>query len=143
MQTRNDPYDRRSNRGFEANGGDDLDLDQRDDNQRRRTFRLPLRLWTEGRASGALDFHNCSNLSEVGMFVEKSSPYPLQTLVSLEFNLPGVEDCIKVAARAVSLLDEHTAGANIMGNGFVFEGIAIADQKLLKTFVEAHQQTTL
>jgi hypothetical protein len=30
-----------------------------------------------------------------------------------------------------------------MGNGFVFEGIAIADQKLLKTFVEAHQQTTL
>jgi hypothetical protein len=142
MQTRNDPYDRRSNRGFEANGGDDLDLEQRD-NQRRRTFRLPLRLWTEGRAGGALDFHNCSNLSEVGMFVEKSSPYPLQTLVSLEFNLPGVDDCIKVAARVVSLLDEHTAGANIMGNGFVFEGIATADQRLVKTFVESHQHATL
>ncbi len=139
MQTRNDPYDRRSNRGFNASGGDDLDLEQRD-NQRRRTYRIPLRLWTEGRAGGALDFHNCSNLSEVGMFVEKPEPYPLQTLVQLEFNLPGIDDSIKIAARVVSMLDEHSAGANIMGNGFVFEGIAPADQKLVKTFVDAYQQ---
>ena len=139
MQTRNDPYDRRSNRGFDATNGDTLDLEQRA-SQRRRTYRLPLRLWTEGRTGGALDFHNCSNLSEVGMFVEKPTPYPLQTLVQLEFNLPGVEDSIKIAARVVSILDEHSAGANIMGNGFVFEGIAPADQKLIKAFMESHQQ---
>jgi hypothetical protein len=139
MQTRNDPYDRRSNRGFEPANGDTLDLEQRD-SHRRRTYRLPLRLWTEGRAGGALDFHNCSNLSEVGMFVEKPTPYPLQTLVQLEFNLPGIEESIKIAARVVSMLDEHSAGANIMGNGFVFEGIAPADQKLIKTFMTARQQ---
>jgi len=138
MQTPNDPYDRRSNRGFEASSSDDLDLDRRD-LQRRRSFRLPLRLWTEGRTGGALDFHNCSNLSEVGIFVEKPMPYPLQTLVQLEFNLPGIDDSIKVAARVVSMLDEHSAGANIMGNGFVFEGIAPADQRLVKAFVSAQQ----
>ncbi len=138
MQTRNDPYDRRSNRGFDASSSDDLDLNRRD-LQRRRSFRLPLRLWTEGRTGGALDFHNCSNLSEVGIFVEKPMPYPLQTLVQLEFNLPGIEDSIKVAARVVSMLDEHSAGANIMGNGFVFEGIAPADQRLVKAFVAAQQ----
>jgi hypothetical protein len=138
MQTPNDPYDRRSNRGFDASSSDDLDLDRRD-LQRRRSFRLPLRLWTEGRTGGALDFHNCSNLSEVGIFVEKPMPYPLQTLVQLEFNLPGIDDSIKVAARVVSMLDEHSAGVNIMGNGFVFEGIAPADQRLVKAFVAAQQ----
>ena len=138
MQTPNDLYDRRANRGFEPRGGDDLDLDQRD-RQRRRTYRLPLRLWTEGRTGGVLDFHNCSNLSEVGMFIEKATPYALQTLVQIEFNLPGIEESIKVAARVVSMLDEHTAGANIMGNGFVFEGISPVAQGLVKTFVTAQQ----
>ena len=138
MQTLNDLYDRRANRGFEASGGDDLNLEQRD-SQRRRTYRLPLRLWTEGRTGGSLDFHNCSNLSEVGIFVENSTPYALQTLVQIEFNLPGIEASIKIAARVVSMLDEHTAGANIMGNGFIFEGIAPADQQLIKTFVTAQQ----
>ncbi len=142
MQTRNDLYDRRSNRGFDSSNGDDLDLEQRNA-QRRLTYRIPLRLWTEGRAGGALDFHNCSNLSEVGMFIEKPTPYPLQTLVQIEFNLPGIEETIKVAGRVVSMLDEHTAGPNIMGNGFVFEGIAPADQRLLKTFVVAQQQPTV
>jgi len=140
MQTLNDLYDRRANRGFGATTGDDLDLEQRA-GQRRSTHRLPLRLWTEGRSGGALDFHNCSNLSEVGMFIEKSSPYALQTLVQIEFNLPGIEESIKVAGRVVSMLDEHTAGANIMGNGFVFEGIAPADQRLIRTFMTAQQET--
>ncbi len=141
MQTLNDDlYDRRANRGFGAKESDDLDLEQRA-GQRRSTYRLPLRLWTEGRSDGALDFHNCSNLSEVGMFIEKSTPYALQTLVQIEFNLPSIEESIKVAARVVSMLDEHTAGANIMGNGFVFEGIAPADQMLIKTFVTAQQDS--
>ena len=140
MQTLNDLYDRRANRGFGAKTDDDLDLEQRA-RQRRSTYRLPLRLWTEGRSGGALDFHNCSNLSEVGMFIEKSTPYALQTLVQIEFNLPAIEESIKVAARVVSMLDEHTAGANIMGNGFVFEGISPADQMLIKTFVTAQQDS--
>ena len=61
MQTLNDLYDRRANRGFGAKTDDDLDLEQRA-RQRRSTYRLPLRLWTEGRSGGALDFHNCSNI---------------------------------------------------------------------------------
>ena len=133
MQTRNDPYDRRSNRGFDANRGDDLDLEQRN-RQRRATHRLSLRLWTEGRSEGNLDFHNCSNISEVGMFIEKPTPYALQTLVQIEFNLPGIEDSIKVRGRVVSALDDQNAGASIMGNGFVFEDISTADQALVRSF---------
>jgi hypothetical protein len=129
-----DSYDRRKNRGYEAKK-DELDLEQRD-GQRRTTFRIPLRLWTEGRVAGRLDFHNCSNISETGMFIETPEPYPLMAMVNIEFNLPGVHEPVAVTGRAVSRIDE-TDGENIMGNGFVFEAITPADQELIRVYVQA------
>lgn len=138
MQNAVDPYDRRANRGFENdNTNDDVDLDQRS-GQRRGTHRLGLRLWTEGRHAGKLDFHNCSNLSATGMFIESPDPYALDSLVEIEFNLPGVHDPIRVTGRVVSALDEENAGAHIMGNGFTFERIEESDQALIRAFVEAN-----
>ncbi len=130
-----DNYDRRKNRAFEAQG-DELDLEQRED-QRRTTFRIPLRLWTEGRVTGRLDFHNCSNISETGMFIETPDPYALNALVNIEFNLPGVHEPVRVTGRAVSRIDENGSGENIMGNGFVFEQITPADAELIRAYVQA------
>ncbi len=130
-----DSYDRRQNRGHEG-VGDDLDLEQRD-GQRRTTFRIPLRLWTEGRVTGRLDFHNCSNISETGMFIETPEPYALNALVNIEFNLPGVHEPVRVIGRAVSRLDDDSAGEHIMGNGFIFEQITPADQELIRAYVQA------
>ena len=129
--------DRRNNRGFEPTVHDDLDLNQRL-GRRRGTYRLPLRLWTEGRCEGVLDFHNCSNLSEVGIYIENPSPYPLQALVQIEFNLPGVQDPVRVLGRAVSGLDEAAAGENIMGNGFIFEKISPTDQARIRSYISAN-----
>ena len=137
MQNKPEIFDRRNNRAFGALRSDDLDLDQREANQRRTTARLPLRLWTEGRTEGRLDYHNCSNISETGMFIETPNPYSLQALVQLEFNLPGLEDPIRVTARVVSRLDDETAGASIMGNGFAFDQIAEADRRLIRSFIGA------
>ena len=140
MQTespQNPRYDRRRNRGYEAGQGDDVDLDQRESAPRRRSYRLPLRLWTEGRRDEHLDFHNCSNLSEDGMFIESPAPYPLGALVMIEFNLPGVPEPLAVHGRVVSVLDEDTAGENIMGNGFAFEHVAAADRALIRVYVDA------
>ncbi len=131
-----DNYDRRQNRGFDATNADDIDLNQRED-QRRRTARLALRLWTEGRCEGKLDFHNCSNICETGMFIETPEPYPLAASVQIEFNLPGVPEPIRTMGRVVSVLDESNAGTAIMGNGFVFEQIVAADQELIRAYVEA------
>jgi hypothetical protein len=135
MQKQN-AYDRRKNRGFEPGNGDDLDLDQRD-LQRRTAGRLPLRLWTEGRCEGKLDFHNCSNISDTGIFIETPDPYPLNCLVQIEFNLPGVHEPVAVTGRVVSALDEENAGSAIMGNGFVFERITPADQDLIRAYIQA------
>ena len=129
-------YDRRKNRGFDAGAVDDLDLDQRDA-QRRTSGRLPLRLWTEGRREGKLDFHNCSNISDTGIFIETPDPYPLNARVQIEFNLPGVHDPVQVTGRVVSRLDEDSAGSAIMGNGFVFERIAPEDQDLIRAYIQA------
>ena len=129
-------YDRRQNRGFDAANVDDVDLDQRD-GQRRTSGRLPLRLWTEGRCEGKLDFHNCSNIAETGMFIETPDPYPLNARVQIEFNLPGVHEPVAVTGRVVSRLDEESAGSAIMGNGFVFERISPEDQDLIRAYIQA------
>ena len=137
MQSGTSPNDRRKNRGFEANG-DDVDLDQRDI-ARRGAHRLGLRLWTEGRHNGALDFHNCSNLAASGMFIENPDPYEMSAIVDIEFNLPGIPDPITVTGRVVSKLDADNAAENIMGNGFEFISIDEADQTLITAFVEANE----
>lgn len=137
MQSSGNPYDRRKNRGFESNN-DDVDLDQRGEH-RRESHRLGLRLWTEGRHNGELDFHNCSNLASTGMFIENPEPYALGAIVDIEFNLPGIPDPIKVTGRVVSRLDEENAAENIMGNGFEFIAISNADQTLIDAFVEANK----
>jgi hypothetical protein len=136
MQSTPDPYDRRRNRGF-GGSQDDLDLDQRN-LQRRQGQRIALRLWTEGRCEGQLDFHNCSNLSENGIFIENPDPYEVDALVDLEFNLPGVHDPIRATCRVVSSLDDKSAGEAIMGNGFIFERIHDADRALLRAWVEVN-----
>lgn len=134
MEPNEDLYDRRSNRSTESQA----DVEQRDD-QRRQNSRLQLRLWTEGRSEGRLDFHNCSNLSENGIFIETTNPYPLHEVVDIEFNLPGVHDPVRVRARVVSVLDEDNAGASIMGNGFSFEHVATAELQLIRSYIDAAQ----
>ena len=132
MDWTQDMYDRRTNRGDR-----DCSRENSREGQRRQAGRFQLRLWTEGRTEGRLDFHNCSNLSEQGIFIETTNPYPLHQVVELEFNLPGVHEPIRTSARVVSVLDEETAGAAIMGNGFVFEQLGEAERNLIRTFLAA------
>ena len=136
MDSGTDPFDRRRNRGFTA-PTDDLDLEQRAA-QRRAAPRMALRLWTEGRLGQHLDFHNCSNLSETGMFIENPDPYALGAEVEIEFNLPGIDDPITLLCRVVSRIDEASAPENIMGNGFEFRGVNPADRALIRAFIDAN-----
>ena len=137
MQTQNNVYERRQNRGFNGENDDDLDLDQRNTDARRKFHRLPLRLWTEGRMDDRLDFHNCSNLSVEGMFIESPEPYAVGAEVNIEFNLPGIHDAISVRGTAVSALTDESPGENIMGNGFRFDSITESDRDLIQAYVEA------
>jgi len=103
---------------------------------RRAAIRLPLRLWTEGLVDGRLDFHNCSNLSVGGMFIETADPYDLEQIVQIEFNLPGVYDSIKVTGTVVSRIDSEDRGSGRPGNGFKFLDLSAADRELIEKFIE-------
>ncbi len=101
---------------------------------RREAVRLPLRLWTEGLVDGRLDFHNCSNLSTGGMFIETADPYDIDQTVQIEFNLPGVYDSIKVTAAVVSRIESDATARS--GNGFKFIDLSDADRALIEKFIE-------
>ena len=103
----------------------------------RRTYvRLPLRLWTEGLVDGRLDFHNCSNVSAGGIFIENPDPYEVDQIVQIEFNLPGVYDSIKVTGTVVSRIASDEGGTARIGNGFKFLDLSDADRELIEKFIE-------
>ena len=117
-----------------VSGRDNQTQDDDTPAMRREAVRLPLRLWTEGLVDGRLDFHNCSNLSIGGMFIENADPYDMEQVVQIEFNLPGVYDSIKVTAVVVSRIEaDATARA---GNGFKFLDLSGADNALIEKFIE-------
>jgi Tfp pilus assembly protein PilZ len=103
---------------------------------RRAAVRLPLRLWTEGLVDGRLDFHNCSNLSVGGIFIENPVPYDVGQVVQIEFNLPGVYDSVKVTGDVVSRIDPDETGTARSGNGFKFLDLGDADRELIEKFIE-------
>lgn len=111
-----------------------------DETRRRTTVRLSLKLWTEGRVDGRLDFHNCSNLSVGGIFIENTTPYDKGKEVQVEFNLPGVFDSIKVTGKVVSRLEEDESGIRRAGNGFKFLDISDADRQLIEKFIETSME---
>jgi len=111
-----------------------------DETRRRTAVRLSLKLWTEGRVDGRLDFHNCSNLSVGGIFIENPTPYEIGKEVQIEFNLPGVFDSIKVTGKVVSRLEEDESGTLHSGNGFKFIDLSDADQQLIEKFIETSME---
>ncbi len=116
--------------------GDEMDdFDAAVDIMRRDSVRLSLRLWTEGLVDGRLDFHNCSNLSVGGIFIESAEPYDVGKAVQIEFNLPGVYDPVKVTGEVVSRIDEANVGG-VRGNGFKFVDLGDADRQLIEKFIE-------
>ena len=117
-----------------GNGGPMSDLGA-DTAMRRDSVRLQLRLWTEGLVDGRLDFHNCSNLSVGGIFIEFGEPYDIGKTVQIEFNLPGVFDPIKVTGRVVSRIAGVPDDAP-KGNGFKFIDLSDPDRHLIETFIE-------
>lgn len=115
--------------------GDEMQSFDAAEIMRRDSVRLPLKLWTEGLVDGRLDFHNCSNLSVGGIFIESAEPYDVGKTVQIEFNLPGVYDPIKATSEVVSRIDEvHADG--IRGNGFKFTDLSDADRQLIEKFIE-------
>ena len=53
------------------------------------------------------------NINEGGLFLETDAPHPADTLVSLQFQLPGSEEPVRVMGRVVRVSDGDSPGMGI------------------------------
>jgi uncharacterized protein (TIGR02266 family) len=68
---------------------------------RRREVRLPIQMWVEESTEHELYFQHSANLSSGGMFLERTIPHPVGTIVTLQFTLPGDDAPIRVRSQIV------------------------------------------
>jgi uncharacterized protein (TIGR02266 family) len=91
------------------------------EDERRRAFRLPLKIAVDYSAVDAFFSEFCANINEGGMFVETESPPEPETLVQLQIRLPGLDEPLPVAGR-VAWVSEGKEGAP-PGMGIEFIGL--------------------
>jgi uncharacterized protein (TIGR02266 family) len=91
-------------------------------------------MWVEESHERATYFQHSSNLSRGGIFLEKTLPHPVGTLVSLQFTLPGDATELRVQAEIVSALMEDGLG---MGLKFVAPPPEVAER--IDRFIAAHE----
>ncbi len=103
-----------------------------------RALRLDLRMWTEGRADGKLEFHTCRNISVTGMYIETKTPYPVGKEVQVEFCLPGTLDPITTQAEVVTLSPRGMSRLQPPGNGLRFLNLSPRGAATLRRFITSH-----
>jgi hypothetical protein len=62
-------------------------------------------MWVEESTEHELYFQHSANLSAGGMFLDRTIPHPVGTIVTLQFTLPGETEPIRVRSQIV-----HAAG---------------------------------
>src|SRR5262245_22568104 len=105
-------------------------------NERRSNLRVPVQMWVEESHDTARYFQHCSNLSEGGIFLEKTIPHPIGTCVDIEFTLPGQNDPIRVRAEIVSALE----GEDRLGMGMKFVNLANDAADRIRRFIADRAQ---
>jgi uncharacterized protein (TIGR02266 family) len=63
---------------------------------------MPVQMWVEETSADGTYFNHSANLSAGGIYLEKTIPHPVGTVVQLQFTLPGDQVAIRVRAKIVS-----------------------------------------
>jgi uncharacterized protein (TIGR02266 family) len=87
---------------------------------RRQGNRIPIQMWVEESGPEGMYYQRASNLSEGGIFLERTIPHPIGTQVMLEFKLPDQGPAIRVQAQIVNVpSSESSTGELGMGLRFI------------------------
>ena len=90
---------------------------------------MAVQMWVEESSPDGTYFQRSANLSEGGIFLEKTIPHPVGTVVSLQFTLPDDPTPMKVHAEIVNAASDDAE----LGMGLKFVDLAVGDR-------EAHPQ---
>jgi uncharacterized protein (TIGR02266 family) len=99
--------------------------------ERRTSLRVPAEIWVEETRAGEVYFQRTVNLSEGGLFFERTIPHPKGTIVNLKFSLPESEKVIQCKGEIVNL-PKNTEG---LGMGIKFVDLSDEHRAEIVSFV--------
>lgn len=130
MDNRRKPKDRRD--GDQAKFPKDERKNDRRNEERRTKERIPVKMWIRNIDGNANYFQQTGNLSMNGMYILSPNPYPVNTTISVEFQIPGTEKSVKCGAVVLnSREDGQFAGLSVK-----FTDISNKDKKEIESAIE-------
>jgi len=96
MDDRRKKDDRRE--GLQFKLPKDVRDDARRGRERRTKERIPVKMWIRNIDGNANYFQQTGNLSVSGMYILSPNPYPDNTTIQLEFQVPGTSHIVKTEA---------------------------------------------
>lgn len=131
MDDRRKKEDRREGLQFK------LPKDSREDSERRRKERrtkerIPVKMWIRNIDGNANYFQQTGNLSVSGMYILSPNPYPDNTTIQLEFQVPGTDHIIKTDA----LVLRSNEDGQFMGLSVRFINMREKDRQIISHAVD-------
>lgn len=104
--------------------------------EKRAHTRVPIDIWVEESKDGELYYQRTANISEGGLFFERTVPHPKGTIVNLKFTLPNQTEPIMVKGEIVNLPND----AEGLGMGIKFLDLTETQKKAILDYI--NQQIT-
>lgn len=105
---------------------------QRQGEERRSSERIPVEMWVEESTDRELYFQRGANISAGGIFLERTIPHAMGTIVSLRFTLPDDTVPIEVKGEIVNIGES----AEDLGMGIKFVELKDEDSERIRAFIE-------
>ncbi|MGB9600666.1 MAG: PilZ domain-containing protein [Myxococcota bacterium] len=99
--------------------------------EKRAHTRVPIDIWVEESRDGELYYQRTANISEGGLFFERTVPHPKGTIVNLKFTLPNQTEPIKVKGEIVNLPND----AEGLGMGIKFLDLTDEQKKAILNYI--------
>ncbi len=99
--------------------------------EKRASTRVPIDIWVEESRNGELYYQRTANISEGGLFFERTVPHPKGTVVNLKFTLPNQTEPICVKGEIVNLPSD----ADGLGMGIRFIDLTDAQRKAISDYI--------
>lgn len=110
-----------------------------EDSSTRKNVRAPVAVPVRYRVGGVAFSGITYTISREGLFIKSREPFPRDTLVELEIELPDVEETVAAEGMVVHCISLHDAKAKggISGMALVFNRIKATDRRRLDRFVRS------
>ncbi len=102
---------------------------------KRKYPRRPISVKVTNKSSGFFSYYSSTNISMGGMFLKSQEPPPLNATLSLEFNLPSINQPFRVDAIVVRIMPHGNSEDAAPGMGIQFKDLSRDNRKLIEAFV--------